>query len=916
MAVGEAASGRGSAVLVEGEPGIGKSALLDWAASRCAGLGMRVLRAGGEELEQELPFATVGACLDVLVTGGEPERARVAGLLRGEGAGRRPGSASHDFVVTEAMLDLVDRWCAAGPVAVIVDDVQWADVQSIVVLHRLCRGIEQYPLLVVLAAQLGPRGEAVAALVRSMQAKGARQVTLGPVAPEAVPVLVEAVAGAAAGPRLMNAAAAAGGHPLYVTELVAGLAREGRLQVSDGVAEITDTGVADPPQTLREVILSRLAPLAPQAQAMMRKAAVLGAGIDLSVLAAVLEVPVLELADVLASATAVGLLAGREDHLQFRHDLIRQVLADDVPGPVRELLRQRAAQALMASGADIEHVAEHLAAVGGGQYGNWLLAAAPELTIRAPKLAVTLLRSAIDGADTATAAALKVHLIRALLWDGGSEEAEQMLHHALSAGTDPTGEAELLPLLMDAYFRQGRLDEAASVAAAAARLEHLEPVRQGRLYGFAAACLLFLGQPDASEHAADQALRAGLQTGDAISQVYGYNTLAGLRLMQNRVDEAVALNTDAMTVFERAKPILMLDPLIVRALCFFAQERLEDLDTVLVTAARRNRDTGGVYLTMTYLIRANLWFLQGRWDDALAEVRTGLDSPDPLRQAPALHGLAAMIGIHRGETSAIDADLASLLASSPLDTRFTVPLRWAHALAEEVRDGPQHALDLLYPLWEQPLPFNPRCIGYRMCADLARLAYAAGDIARLQALVDTTAALLPQQPTASLNATVALCRGLTHDDTRHLLAAAESFAAAGWPLHEAYSREHAATVFARHGQSQPARDELARALTLYTSLDAATDIARARARARQAGIRHGVRGPRGRPKHGWAALSETEHKVALAVAEGRSNPDIAAQMFLSPRTVQSHVSSILAKLGLRSRVEIALSAIADQQAPR
>jgi DNA-binding NarL/FixJ family response regulator len=65
---------------------------------------------------------------------------------------------------------------------------------------------------------------------------------------------------------------------------------------------------------------------------------------------------------------------------------------------------------------------------------------------------------------------------------------------------------------------------------------------------------------------------------------------------------------------------------------------------------------------------------------------------------------------------------------------------------------------------------------------------------------------------------------------------------------------------------------------------------------------------RRRPAHGWDALTETEHKVAVLVTEGLSNPDIAAKMFLSRRTVQSHVSSILAKLELASRVEVAVSA--------
>lgn len=903
-AADEAAAGRGSAILIEGEPGIGKSALLDALAARCARLGMRVLRATAEELEQELPFATAGACLDVLVTGGEAGRARVAALLRGEDAGRQRGAASHDFVVTEAMLDLVDEWCAVGPVAVLVDDVQWADPQSTVVLHRLCRGIEQYPLLVAVAAPPGPHGEAMGALVRSMAAKGARRLPLRRLPPEAVSELVEAALGAPAGPHLTSLIDTAEGHPLYVSELVAGLTREGAVRTDGGRAETADDA---PPASLRETIMSRLDPLPAETRTTLCRAAALGSSVDPSLLAAVLDIPALELAESLSAATATGLLTEHGGGLHFRHDLICQVLARQTPPPVHQALHLRAAQVLMAR-ADVERIAEHLTAAGGADCTDWLLQAAPQLTVRAPQHAVALLRAAIGAADPATGPALQRHLARALLWAGAGGEAEQLLHDELAADPDPAARAELLAMLMDAHFRQGRLAEAAAAGDDAARLPTAHP---GRLHGFAAACRLLLGQLDAAEHSATLALRAGRPTGDAVAQVYGHNTLAALRFTQDRVPEALALNADAVALFDQAADTVMLDPLIVRALCLFALERPAELDAALDAAARRNRDTGGIYLTTAQLLRANVLFLRGRWDDALAEIRTGLDSPDPLRQAPALHGLAAMIGIHRGEVRTLDPDLSALAASSPLEARFITPLRWAYALAKETRAGPDAALDAAYPLWERPLVFNPRCLGYRLCADLARLAYAAGDTARLRALARSTAALLVEQPTDSVAATVDLCRGLLEDDPAPLLAAAESFARAGWPMHEGYAREHAAVLLARHGRPQPARDELARALALYTGLDAGHDIARARAHARQAGIRQGVRGPRQRPKHGWAALSQTEHKVALEVAAGRSNPEIAAQMFLSPRTVQSHVSSILAKLGVRSRVEIAVSATAE-----
>jgi DNA-binding NarL/FixJ family response regulator len=108
------------------------------------------------------------------------------------------------------------------------------------------------------------------------------------------------------------------------------------------------------------------------------------------------------------------------------------------------------------------------------------------------------------------------------------------------------------------------------------------------------------------------------------------------------------------------------------------------------------------------------------------------------------------------------------------------------------------------------------------------------------------------------------------------------------------------------GRGQEARLQLDATQDRYARLDAWWDAARADARLRAYGIRRGVHGQRRRPKFGWAALTDTEQKVAALLTEGLSNPDIARRMFISRRTVQYHASNILAKLGLSSRVQLAL----------
>ena len=136
-----------------------------------------------------------------------------------------------------------------------------------------------------------------------------------------------------------------------------------------------------------------------------------------------------------------------------------------------------------------------------------------------------------------------------------------------------------------------------------------------------------------------------------------------------------------------------------------------------------------------------------------------------------------------------------------------------------------------------------------------------------------------------------------------VLSAAAFFQETGRPFYRAQALEDAAALEAGRGELAAARRYLARALGVYTALGAAWDVERAGARLRPYGVRPRRADP-ARPVSGWEALTPTEVKVAYLVADRLSNPDVAAELFLSRYTVQTHVSNILAKLGARSRKEI------------
>jgi len=183
--VAEVAAGRGGSLLVEGEPGIGRSSLLRAGLATAAEHGVSVRAASADELGRRLPLRALLNCFQ------PAERAEVtfaAPLLAG----------------TERLLALVDRLCGAGPLTLVLDDLHWADDASLMVWNQLVRAVDRLPLLLVAAARPVPRRPEVAALRRGLRALGGTTVVLDPVPPPREPALH---------PRTGRRAAPRGPHP-------------------------------------------------------------------------------------------------------------------------------------------------------------------------------------------------------------------------------------------------------------------------------------------------------------------------------------------------------------------------------------------------------------------------------------------------------------------------------------------------------------------------------------------------------------------------------------------------------------------------------------------------------------------------------------------------------------------------------
>jgi DNA-binding CsgD family transcriptional regulator len=157
------------------------------------------------------------------------------------------------------------------------------------------------------------------------------------------------------------------------------------------------------------------------------------------------------------------------------------------------------------------------------------------------------------------------------------------------------------------------------------------------------------------------------------------------------------------------------------------------------------------------------------------------------------------------------------------------------------------------------------------------------------------------------------CRGLLIADPVQVLAAAVYHGSTGRPLRRAEALTDAAELLASRGDTASALEPFDEAIGLFRGLGAQWATRSASARLSGYGIRPRQYGYRARPAHGWESLTPTETKIARLVADGRSNPEIAATLLLSSATVRTHVSHILAKFGARSRMEIAASAAREQE---
>ncbi len=365
--------GQRQVVLLSGEPGIGKTRLASYAAHDAHAEGFAVAWGASTE-ELAVPYEPwIGVCSQLVESAPAELLARHVARHRGE-LGRlarnlkgrvsdlaEPQSSDPEterYLLFNAVAGLLSEVAEAVPLCVVLDDLHWADAQSLALLKHVLRSGEQGALQVIVTYRDSDLGKdhpltAVLADLRSLQ--GVQRIALHGLGGDEVGEIMSAVAGhqleADAVELAGRIAAETGGNPFFVGEILRGLSESGALMFDEATGRWSIDGSAAIalPESVREVIERRVERLGEESLEVLRLAAVAGREFDLELLCAVAELGEARLLDHLETAVAASLLAESSDHVgrfRFAHALINQTLYDGLGATRRARMHQRVAQAL------------------------------------------------------------------------------------------------------------------------------------------------------------------------------------------------------------------------------------------------------------------------------------------------------------------------------------------------------------------------------------------------------------------------------------------------------------------------------------------------------------------------------------------------------------------------------------------
>ena len=849
-AVRLAAGGQGGVLLVEGEPGIGKSELLITGMADCDDEGVQLVWGVGDELASRFPLRLMLDCLGIDADSADPARARVAEMMRlaqtrVSRSSRDPlGGGDPTLAVVNELVAIVQEMCADGPLALVVDDIQWADEASLLVFGRLAMETARLPLLLIGALRPVPRTAALDGVREIVERQGGTTLPLAPLAGREVAELLQGIVGGTPSADLLGLADRAAGNPLYIAELAEALLRDQHVRVSEGHAEVSGDDVSAP-TTLWSALTHRLGFLSSDTVDTLRRAALLGTEFVVDDLALVLDRPVAGPLAALREATAAKVLLANGDRYSFRHALIRQALYDAMSSTARTVLHRQAAERLDRAGASMETVARQLVAAPvaiDSWVIDWMLRHGERVALRAPDIGLDLLRRVVARCehDDPRHVELTAVLARVLYWR--DELPEDEVRSVLAATYDPDLAGEMQWIRAVVHYRRGQEARAVATLREAVSAPGVSPMWQARCQALLAVREgIGLGEMDLAEVTAAAAIEGAQRAGDAFAEAYALQAMWLFCSIARDHGYAMRYASEALAVVADDAGLAHLHLSLLDNRVFSLQnlDRLDEADETLAEAralVRRYQLPGGLPVPTAV---SHYW--AGRWSDALVELAVITQSPPELaflglrESSPMLllsHGVAALIAALRDDGDAVAAHLAAadeLPMLTTADRENCDFLLMAEAQAAE-RDGRMDAaLIALEPVLDPR--YAPMMLRHQWLPDVVRLALHVGDrhvVARALEICEGEAGRehVPARAAAALSR----CRGLAEGDSAQVLAAVAHYRDVRRPVELAQALEDLAMLLMNDGRQHEAEAALAEAVRRYEAVGAAWPVRRARAR--------------------------------------------------------------------------------------
>ena len=915
-AVRELDEARASALVIEGEAGIGKTRLVQSIVDEARSRGVTVFGGQAHPFERTRPFGVVAGALDLSRRSQDPRRASIGALLGGQTSGASGrGAGDVQYQVVEEIVDLVETWCADRPVLLCVEDIHWADTASLLAISSLVRRLPLSALLVVVTVRPSPLSAEVVRLLDDLASEGARTLQLKPLGSDDVTTLARQVLGASPGPSLITMLAKSSGNPLWVVAMLRSLADEGSLHRTGDIVEATTSGL---PASLGDLVIRRLRHLPAATLELLQVTAVLGDAVSLRDVAAVARRPPTEVVGQLGDAFDAQLLDEAAGRVVFRHQLVHDAIYQHIPAPARHLLHREAAVALMAAGADRLAVADHLmlgAEPGDEQAIAWLRDAARDASAQAPLVAVELLRRAEALLPTGhrDADLVSLEVVQALLRAGRMAEASSRAQAVLARHHAAELDTPLRLVLMGALALQNRAAEVIAIAQdSLAGRTRLQPYQEVPMLAQQSWAFTYAGDPRSGESAAGRALAIAERTSDAAMTVWALTALHVALGRQGRFGEALvhARRAAALAAESPDARSLPLQPKLFLGLTLFDCDRVSE-----ARAAYRHAlddEFGSAWwLSDTLMADAQASFAVGEWDDAvpglMAAGRAAQEKDHPLLWSQSLaHRTIIATGVGDQQLAReLAAGIAGSLEGDQPSYNAGV-IAYAAAGVKAADGDHRGAYELLLRCWRADVARDARFYHRALAPDLVRLALTLGhpDVAaEVTDAVAADVALAPEVPT--VRSMALRCRGLVYGDLEPMIEAVVLARQTPLLIEHTGACEDAARLLAQVGRRDEAAALLVEALERFERAGADAWAGRVRAQLRTLGVHHGSRGSRHRPTRGWESLTTTERAVSLLVAEGLTNGAVARRLYVSPHTVNTHLRHVFAKLGVSNRVAVA-----------